>query len=485
MRDAAFACIRRIGVETGRLQHPVRHQPGRRRDGGHRDEPQGFPLERPRVEGDGLPDREDRRPPGRRATPWTRSRNDITGETPASFEPTIDYVVTKVPRWAFEKFPGTPEVLGTRMQSVGEAMAIGRSFPESLQKALRSLETGRAGLNCDPAEELYDALTDDELVAQSVGGDTGPAVPPRGGPAEGSTRRAAARATAASTRGSSTKLAVSAEERARLEALGSSGGPTPGATGAGPNGSGFPTRSSAYLWRVRRGGGALGKDWPAGCGPHSRRSTRARPSSPPGRLIITRPTRTPTRSRRRTSPKVVILGSGPNRIGQGVEFDYCCVQASFALHDAGFETVMVNCNPETVSTDYDTSDRLYFEPVTPRGRAERPGRRGGRRAPGRGDRGARRPDTAQAFFRNTRELGARHLPGVDRPGRGPGALERLCERLGIPQAGRRHGHVRGGGARHRGQGRLPGAGPPELRARGPGDGDRLRGRRPAPGDERA
>ena len=154
IRDAAFACIRRIGVETGgsNIQfaiNPVNGDmvviemnPRVSRSSALASKATGFPIAKIAA---------------RLAVGYTLDeiRNDITGETPASFEPTIDYVVTKVPRWAFEKFPGTPEVLGTRMQSVGEAMAIGRTFPESLQKALRSLETGRAGLNCDPAEKLY------------------------------------------------------------------------------------------------------------------------------------------------------------------------------------------------------------------------------------------------------------------------------------------------------------------------------------------
>ena len=167
MRDAAFACIRRIGVETGgsNIQFAINPVDGAMvviemnprvsRSSALASKATGFPIAKIAA---------------RLAVGYTLDeiRNDITGETPASFEPTIDYVVTKVPRWAFEKFPGTPEALGTRMQSVGEAMAIGRNFPESLQKALRSLETGRAGLNCDPAEKLYDDLTDEELVAKAA-----------------------------------------------------------------------------------------------------------------------------------------------------------------------------------------------------------------------------------------------------------------------------------------------------------------------------
>ena len=131
--------------------------------------------------------------------------NDITRKTPASFEPVIDYVVTKMPRWAFEKFPGQPAVLGTQMQSVGEAMAIGRTFPESLQKGMRSLEHGRAGLNADPAETVYDDLSDDELVAAGVGGHPGPAVPAGGGAAPGHHASTTCTPPPGSTRGSSTR----------------------------------------------------------------------------------------------------------------------------------------------------------------------------------------------------------------------------------------------------------------------------------------
>ena len=167
MRDAAFACIRRIGVETGGsniqfavdpatgAQVVIEMNPRVSRSSALASKATGFPIAKIAA---------------RLAVGYTLDEipNDITGETPASFEPTIDYVVTKVPRWAFEKFPGIPDVLGTRMQSVGEAMAIGRTFVESLQKGLRSLERGRLGLNCDPAEKLYDSWSDDELVRRAA-----------------------------------------------------------------------------------------------------------------------------------------------------------------------------------------------------------------------------------------------------------------------------------------------------------------------------
>ena len=187
MRDAAFACIRRIGVETGgsNIQFAVNPVSGDQvviemnprvsRSSALASKATGFPIAKIAA---------------RLAVGYTLDeiRNDITGETPACFEPTIDYVVTKVPRWAFEKFPGIPEVLGTRMQSVGEAMAIGRTFPESLQKGLRSLERGRLGLNCDPAERLYDGLDRRRAGAAGVDRHAGPALPSGGGPAPGHLR---------------------------------------------------------------------------------------------------------------------------------------------------------------------------------------------------------------------------------------------------------------------------------------------------------
>ena len=287
--------------------------------------------------------------------------NDITRKTPASFEPVIDYVVTKVPRWAFEKFPGTPDVLGTQMQSVGEAMAIGRTFPESLQKALRSLEHGRLGLNCDPGEGVLDGLTDHDLVARASIG-----TPDRPFQLEAALRRGVtvdslARSTMVDPWFLDQILMIT-EERGHLERTGFSGMDR---ASVAPRQAARASRTRSWPTSGRSTSPRYGP--PASrraCGPRSRPSTRAQPSSRRRRRTTTRPTRTPTRSRRATGRKVVILGSGPNRIGQGIEFDYCCVHASFALRDAGFETIMVNCNPETVSTDYDTSDRLYFEPLT-------------------------------------------------------------------------------------------------------------------------
>ena len=288
-------------------------------------------------------------------------QNDITGETPACFEPTIDYVVTKVPRWAFEKFPGIPDVLGTRMQSVGEAMAIGRTFPESLQKGLRSLERGPLGLNCDPGEALWDGWDDDELVRRAA-----IATPDRPFQLEAALRRG-----------------ISVERI--YEATGSTPGPSIRSAWSSTNGTGWATSPAGQElrrpdWRRAKGLGFSDAQlaWLWGVGEEEVRTLRLAAGVRATMKTVDTcaaefEAHTPYHYStyedddevgRSERPKIVILGSGPNRIGQGVEFDYCCVQASFALHDAGFETVMVNCNPETVSTDYDTSDRLYFEPVT-------------------------------------------------------------------------------------------------------------------------
>src|SRR5215204_333395 len=360
MRDAAFACIRRVGVETGgsNVQFAldpangdmviIEMNPRVSRSSALASKATGFPIAKIAA---------------KLAVGYTLDEipNDITRKTPASFEPTIDYVVTKVPRWAFEKFPGSPGVLGTSMQSVGEAMAIGRTFPESLQKALRSLEQGRAGLNCDAGEGVLDDVPDDELVRlASV------ATPDRPFQLEAALRRGiTVDALAERTRVDPwflDQILRIVEERAHLAAA------------ASPDGMGrrnwkrakqlgFSDAQLAWLWgadaadvrRVRLSVGVRPTFKTVDtCGAEFEAATPYHYSTYEDEDEI-------VASGRR---KVLILGSGPNRIGQGIEFDYCCVHASFALADAGYETVMVNCNPETVSTDYDTSDRLYFEPLT-------------------------------------------------------------------------------------------------------------------------
>jgi carbamoyl-phosphate synthase large subunit len=359
MRDAAFLCIRRIGVETGgsNIQFAINPDDGRMvviemnprvsRSSALASKATGFPIAKIAT---------------RLAVGYTLDEipNDITHLTPASFEPTIDYVVTKVPRWAFEKFPGTAEVLGTRMQSVGEAMAIGRTFAESLQKGLRSLEHGRWGLNCDPGEVMYDDLDDDELVRRAA-----IATPDRPFQLETALRRgiSAARVSEATMVDPwfLDQIGAIVDERRRLTDTGFAGMRPRDWRRA--KRLGFSDPQLSWLWGVpeasvrearQAAGVTVTFKTVDTCGAEFAASTPYHYSTYEDEDEV----------RPGERPKILILGSGPNRIGQGIEFDYCCVHASFALRSAGFETVMVNCNPETVSTDYDTSDRLYFEPLT-------------------------------------------------------------------------------------------------------------------------
>ncbi len=359
MRNAAFACIRRVGVETGgsNVQFALNPENGDMvviemnprvsRSSALASKATGFPIAKIAA---------------RLAVGYTLDEipNDITLKTPASFEPTIDYVVTKVPRWAFEKFPGQAPVLGTQMQSVGEAMAIGRTFPESLQKALRSLEQGRLGLNADPGEAAYDALSDDELVAAAA-----IATPERPFQLEAAIRRGIPMEQIHDrTRVDPwflDQMSLVTEERAVIVQTGLSAMTRHAWRRA--KRLGFGDAQLAHLWgvtedqvraaRLSAGVAATFKTVDT-CGAEFEAETPYHYSTYEDDSEV----------RLGTRDKVLILGSGPNRIGQGIEFDYCCVHASFALRDAGYETIMLNCNPETVSTDYDTSDRLYFEPLT-------------------------------------------------------------------------------------------------------------------------
>ena len=359
MRDAAFACLRRVGVETGGSNvqfalNPdngdmvvIEMNPRVSRSSALASKATGFPIAKIAA---------------RLAVGYTLDEipNDITQKTPASFEPVIDYVVTKVPRWAFEKFPGQRAVLGTQMQSVGEAMAIGRTFPESLQKALRSLEHGRLGLNGDPGEAAYDELSDDDLVAAAAVG-----TPERPFQLEAAIRRGIPlERIYDETRVDPwflDQMSLITEERAVLEATGLAAMTRAGWRRA--KRLGFGDAQLAHLWgavedevraaRLAAGVRATFKTVDT-CGAEFDAETPYHYSTYEDEDEV-RPS---------DRKKVLILGSGPNRIGQGIEFDYCCVHASFSLRDAGFETIMLNCNPETVSTDYDTSDRLYFEPLT-------------------------------------------------------------------------------------------------------------------------
>ena len=359
MRDAAFAVMRRVGVETGgsNVQFAVNPENGDMvviemnprvsRSSALASKATGFPIAKIAA---------------RLAVGYTLNEipNDITKMTPASFEPTIDYVVTKIPRWAFEKFPGTSGVLGTQMQSVGEVMAIGRTFPESLQKGLRSLEQGRLGLNCDPGEVAYDDIPIDELLAQACIG-----TPERIFQLEAVMRRGKSiDEVYAATKVDPwflDQMSAITEERAHLAEVGFQDLTRTGWKRA--KRLGFSDAQLAWLWG-RTEAEVRSRRLELGVLPtYKTVDTCAAEfdAKTPYHYSTWEDTDEVAPSDRK---KVIILGSGPNRIGQGIEFDYCCVHASFALRDAGFETIMVNCNPETVSTDYDTSDRLYFEPLT-------------------------------------------------------------------------------------------------------------------------
>ena len=265
-----------------------------------------------------------------------------------------------MPRWAFEKLPGTTGVLGPQMQSVGEAMAIGRTFAESFQKGLRSLETGRFGLNADPGEAEFDGLDDDELVSRAA-----VPTPDRPFAVEAALRRGIAPERLHEATGIDPwfldQLLTIVDERAALLDRGLAAMTRRDWRRA--KRLGFSDQQLGYLWGVPAAAVRTAR-LAAGV-----RATFKTVDTCAAEFEATTPYHYATYEdtdevRPSDLPRVVILGSGPNRIGQGIEFDYCCVHASFALREAGFETVMVNCNPETVSTDYDTSDRLYFEPLT-------------------------------------------------------------------------------------------------------------------------
>jgi carbamoyl-phosphate synthase large subunit len=354
MRDAAIACIREIGVETGgsNVQFAVNPQDGRMtviemnprvsRSSALASKATGFPIAKIAA---------------KLAVGYTLDEipNDITRKTPACFEPTIDYVVVKIPKWQFEKFPGADDTLGPQMKSVGEVMAIGRTFKEALMKAWRSLETGKkTGTEVMEPRRLTQMLVTPR--------------PERLGYIRYAFERAmSVREVARLTKmdpwflhqlreitqaqkaiANTTPQEMSAEQMRRLKRLGLS------------------DERIATEWKLEGHEGIQ----------QVRELREALGIRPVFKLVDTcaaefesmtpylystyeeEDEASPTKT-----PKIIILGSGPNRIGQGIEFDYCCCHAAFALKDDGYETIMVNCNPETVSTDYDTSDRLYFEPL--------------------------------------------------------------------------------------------------------------------------
>jgi len=372
MRDAAIAVLREIGVETGgsNVQFAVNPANGRlviiemnprvSRSSALASKATGFPIAKVAA---------------KLAIGYTLDEiaNDITGgATPASFEPTIDYVVTKIPRFAFEKFPGAEPVLTTSMKSVGEAMAIGRTFQESLQKALRSLETGLTGLDeitiegYDPAMGIDDA--DNKAAIRAA---LGTPTPDR-----------LLKIAQAMRHGASDELIHNACRidlwfLAQIRALVK--------TEAEIKAKGLPATAGTFRWLKAKGFSdqrlarltgntadeVMQKRRALGVRPVFKRidTCAAEFASPTAYMYSTYETPFAGTAADEAAPtaekKVIILGGGPNRIGQGIEFDYCCCHAAFALKEAGYESIMVNCNPETVSTDYDTSDRLYFEPLTP------------------------------------------------------------------------------------------------------------------------
>ena len=395
MRNASIACLREIGVETGgsNVQFAVNPKDGRlvviemnprvSRSSALASKATGFPIAKVAA---------------KLAVGYTLDEitNEITGATPASFEPTIDYVVTKIPRFAFEKFKGAKVELATAMKSVGEVMAIGRSFKESMQKALRGLETGLDGFNRvlelegadrDAITEALSKRTPDRILKIAQAFREGFSVEE----VHALTHfdpwflRHIEEIVAEETRITREGLPTDAAGLRRLKAMGFSDKrlATLAVRGIGVAGGLAETqarRSGLLHDALKAMAGATSEDevralrHKLGVFPVFKRidscaaefeaitpymySTYEAPS-------FGEPENEAWPSDRR---KVVILGGGPNRIGQGIEFDYCCVHACFALGaengGAGYETIMINCNPETVSTDYDTSDRLYFEPLT-------------------------------------------------------------------------------------------------------------------------
>ena len=360
MRDASIACLRKIGVDTGgsNVQFAVNPADGRMvviemnprvsRSSALASKATGFPIAKVAA---------------RLAVGYTLDElaNDITRTTPASFEPTIDYVVVKIPRFTFEKFPGTPALLTTSMKSVGEAMAIGRSFAEALQKGLRSMETGLSGL--DPVEPPGDGGADafraalsqpkpDRLLmaAQALRAGLSVADIHELTKFDPWFLRELERIVQAERAVSEAGLPQESGALRRLKALGFSDRQL-------ANLAGIDEVAVAAL-RARLGVQPVYRRIDT-CAAEFASATPYMYSTYEGGFGTPVCESAPT-----DKEKVIILGGGPNRIGQGIEFDYCCVHAAYALKEAGFETIMVNCNPETVSTDYDTSDRLYFEPLT-------------------------------------------------------------------------------------------------------------------------
>ncbi|MES2256182.1 MAG: carbamoyl-phosphate synthase large subunit [Pseudomonadota bacterium] len=359
MRSASIAVLREIGVETGgsNVQFAVNPKDGRMvviemnprvsRSSALASKATGFPIAKIAA---------------KLAIGYTLDelKNDITKVTPASFEPTIDYVVTKIPRFAFEKFPGAEPLLTTAMKSVGEAMAIGRTFAESIQKALRSLETGLTGFDETPLSEDKTAIraalarpTPDRLLnaAQAMR---------HGFPLDEIQKITSYDPwflseieTIIATEAEIKKGGLPKDEKAlrRLKTMGFSDARLAKLSGQKEE----AIRAARHALNIRPCYKRIDT-----CAAEFQALTPYMYSS----YEIPVNGQTACEANPTDKKKIIILGGGPNRIGQGIEFDYCCCHAAFALSERGYETIMVNCNPETVSTDYDTSDRLYFEPLT-------------------------------------------------------------------------------------------------------------------------
>ena len=367
MRDASIAVLREIGVDTGgsNVQFAVNPEDGRlvviemnprvSRSSALASKATGFPIAKIAA---------------KLACGYTLDelQNDITGVTPASFEPTIDYVVTKIPRFTFEKFPGTEALLSTSMKSVGEAMAMGRTFEESLQKGMRSMETGLTGLNeiaiegaVTPAGKL------DKDVVKAVLTEARPdrlryiAQAMRHGMSLDEIQAASKydiwflerikNIIDTEERIRAEGLPADAQEMMRIKKMGFSDERLAELTAGEPLDVAAKRRAMGVTPVYKRVDTCAGEfasqtSYMYGCYEGDGLNAPECEADPSAR------------------EKVAILGGGPNRIGQGIEFDYCCVHAAYAMKEAGYEAIMVNCNPETVSTDYDTSDRLYFEPLT-------------------------------------------------------------------------------------------------------------------------
>jgi len=400
LRDASIAVMREIGVETGgsNIQFAVHPDTGKvaiiemnprvSRSSALASKATGFPIAKIAA---------------LLAVGYTLDEipNDITRETMASFEPSIDYCVVKCPRWAFEKFPGADETLTIQMKSVGEAMSIGRTFKEALQKGLRSLEIGRAGLGADGEDPDLDALTTDEIDRKLRVPNLERVFYLKYALQKGYSQERIFELTKIDPwylENIAEIIEVEqlvVENRDRLLAAVREGalaetcraGRPKLTAGQPPAGGGSPETADTAVARdtirtaKRAGFSDVQLAWLLGLGDDGegdvRRARVALGVEPVFKLVDTCAAEfeayTPyyystyereDECRRSDRRKIMILGGGPNRIGQGIEFDYCCVHASFALKADGFETIMVNCNPETVSTDYDTSDKLYFEPLT-------------------------------------------------------------------------------------------------------------------------